>query len=142
MKKGSTVLDFGCGPGSITIAAARTVGDSGQVFAMDKHPQALESVAKKARKKHLDNIKTISSDGRTNLPDASMDFVLLFDVFHEIPSPPTILEEISRILKPGGQLAVNDHHLNRMQIRKKVEESGRFLFDRQAGISTFFRKST
>lgn len=142
MKAGNSVLDFGCGPGSITVAAARTVGPGGQVFALDKHPQALESVAKKARQKHVDNIKTISSSGRTNLPDSSMDFVLLFDVFHEIPSPSTVLEEISRILKPDGKLAVNDHHLNKDRIRKKVEKTGRFLFEREARISTFFRKSS
>ena len=141
MKEGNTVLDFGCGPGNITIAAARTVGPTGRVFALDKHPRALESVGKKARKKHLDNIKTFSSDGRINLPESSLDFVLLFDVFHDLSSPQPVLKEIYRVLKPEGKLAVNDHHLNKIHIKKRVEESGPFIFESQGRISTLFQKS-
>jgi ubiquinone/menaquinone biosynthesis C-methylase UbiE len=141
MGEGHLVLDFGCGPGSITVAAARAVGSSGQVFALDKHPLALDSMGRKARRKHLDNIKTIQSDGRTNLPESSMDFVLLFDVFHELPSPPAVLEEIHRILKPGGRLAINDHHLSKAAIRTSVEKSALFLFDDDGRISIFFRKA-
>jgi len=35
--EGNVVLDYGCGPGSYSIAAAEVVGDSGKVFAADIH---------------------------------------------------------------------------------------------------------
>jgi ubiquinone/menaquinone biosynthesis C-methylase UbiE len=141
IQEGDSILDFGCGPGNIAIAAARAVGPSGLVYALDQDPLALESLGKKARKNQLKNIRTISSNGRINLPEASMDYVLMFDVFHELSSPEGILKEIHRILKPGGKLAVNDHHLNKTKIRKNVEKGSQFLFDGQEKISIFFKKT-
>ena len=38
IEPGYSVLDFGCGPGGFTIAAAKLVGTSGEVFAADIHP--------------------------------------------------------------------------------------------------------
>ena len=40
VQKGLTVLDYGCGPGSLTIAAAEAVGESGKVYGADIHPLA------------------------------------------------------------------------------------------------------
>ena len=65
IKPGDSVLDYGCGPGSYTIAAAQMVGDSGKVYALDIHPFAVRQVQKKAAKKGLNNIETILSDCAT-----------------------------------------------------------------------------
>ena len=43
IKAGDTVLDFGCGPGSYSLAAARLVGEKGQVYSLDIHPMAIKS---------------------------------------------------------------------------------------------------
>lgn len=56
IKERQTVLDFGCGPGSYTIPAARIVGEKGRVYALDIHPLAIKTVEKKARKQRLTNI--------------------------------------------------------------------------------------
>ncbi|GAH52326.1 unnamed protein product, partial [marine sediment metagenome] len=46
IKPGFYILDYGCGPGSYTIVAARLVGESGQVYALDIHPLAIQQVQK------------------------------------------------------------------------------------------------
>jgi precorrin-6B methylase 2 len=56
---GMTVLDFGCGPGGFSLAAARLVGPEGRVYAMDIHPLAVKSVQRAADKQGFNNIQTV-----------------------------------------------------------------------------------
>jgi len=48
IRKGQTVLDFGCGSGIYTIAVARIVGEQGRVYALDKDKGALGELMQKA----------------------------------------------------------------------------------------------
>jgi ubiquinone/menaquinone biosynthesis C-methylase UbiE len=121
------VLDYGCGPGSYTIAAAEMVGKSGKIYALDIHPLAIQSVKNIASKKQLMNIETILSDCRTGLPDSSVDVVLLYDAFHALSEPDKILEELHRVLKPDGILSFSDHHMKRNEIISKVTKRGLFM---------------
>jgi len=61
IKPGYYVLDYGCGPGSYSIAAAKMVGKSGKVYALDIHPFAIKQVNSITLGKKLENIETISS---------------------------------------------------------------------------------
>jgi len=65
IKQGYTILDYGCGSGSYTIPAARLVGESGKIYALDIHPLAVRRVQKIVVKKKLANIITILSDCAT-----------------------------------------------------------------------------
>jgi ubiquinone/menaquinone biosynthesis C-methylase UbiE len=107
------VLDFGCGPGSYSIAAAEMVGRSGRVYALDINPLTIKEVQNIASKKKLLNIVTILSDCKTGLEDNRIDIVLLYDVFHHLNSPLDILVEINRVLKPEGILSFSDHHMKK-----------------------------
>ncbi len=111
IKPGFHVLDYGCGAGSYSIAAANIVGESGKVYALDIQPLAVEMVKNKSEKKGLNNIETILSHCRTGLPDESIDFVILFDIYHELSEPESVLQELHRVLKPDGKLSFSDHHL-------------------------------
>ena len=111
IQQGFHILDFGCGPGSYAIAAARKVGEAGKVFALDIHPLAIEMVQRKAVKKGLTNIETILSDCKTGLPDRSIDVALLYDTFHDLSEPDAVLAELHRVLKQDGALSFNDHHI-------------------------------
>ena len=62
IKPGSSVLDYGCGPGSYTVALAELVGESGKVYAQDIHPLAIRKVKGIASKRQLANVETILSD--------------------------------------------------------------------------------
>jgi ubiquinone/menaquinone biosynthesis C-methylase UbiE len=126
IKPGYYVLDFGCGPGSYSIAAAEIVGVSGKVFALDVNPLAIKEVQNIASKKKLLNIVTILSDCKTGLEDNCIDIVLLYDVFHHLNSPLDILVEINRVLKPEGILSFSDHHMKKNEILSKLENEGFF----------------
>ena len=127
------VLDYGCGVGSYTIPAARTVGESGRVYALDIHPIAIERVEKRARKEGLANIETIQSDLATGLPDEHLDFALLIDVYTWIDDKIGLLKEIHRILRPSGKLVFLIDHASPDGCKEMVEESGLFKFILQEG---------
>jgi ubiquinone/menaquinone biosynthesis C-methylase UbiE len=116
IRLGAHVLDYGCGPGNYTIAAAQLVGPSGKVYAVDSNPLAINEVIRKANKKGITNINTLLADSVTGLPDASVDVVLLIYVLHEFKSPDLIIGELDRVLKPTGILVVMDNKLNNDEV--------------------------
>ncbi len=108
VKEGQTFLDYGCGTGCFVIPAARIVGMRGKVYALDCFPRQLEIVEKRSMKKGLTNIETILSDSKTGLPNESIDTVWMCDVLHEVKQRRAVLEELHRVLKREGILAIYD----------------------------------
>jgi ubiquinone/menaquinone biosynthesis C-methylase UbiE len=126
IKPGLSVLDYGCGSGSYITAAAGLVGESGKIYALDIHPLAIECVRRIASRNHLPNVETIQSDCKTGLPDDSVDVVLLYDVFHKLSDPDSVLEELHRVLTPDGILSFSDHHLKEDEIVPRMADKGLF----------------
>lgn len=142
IKPGFYVLDYGCGPGSYLVPLAELVGPSGQIYALDIHPLAIEKVQKTAARRAIANVKTIVSDCKTGLPDSHVDVVLLFDTFHKLRRPGDVLRELHRVLKPNGTLSFSDHHMNEKEIISGVTTSGLFQL-RMRGEKTYsFSKRT
>ncbi|MBI2938481.1 MAG: methyltransferase domain-containing protein [Thaumarchaeota archaeon] len=133
-----SVLDYGCGPGSFSIAAAEIVGASGKIYALDIHPLAVQQVRKRASQRRLANVETIQSDCATGLPDSSVDVALLYDIYHLLDSPKDVLQEIHRVLKPGGILSFSDHHMDEPEIVPPIISTGLFkLLSRNPRTYTF-----
>lgn len=128
IKEGSIVLDYGCGPGSYSIAAAEVIGNTGKIYAADIHPLAIEEVKKRAREKELINIETILTDCDTKLEKSIIDVVLLLDIYHDLSDPESILKELHRVLKKDGWLSVDDHHFKEEEIISKITNTGLFKF--------------
>jgi ubiquinone/menaquinone biosynthesis C-methylase UbiE len=126
ISKGQCVLDYGCGIGSYSIPAARLVGSSGRVYALDIHPMAIEKVTKRAKKENLNNIQTILSGLNTGLQAESIDHVLLFDVYRSVPEKVALLREINRVLKPDGKLSAIIDHIGPEVFVEDVAKSGLF----------------
>ena len=125
---GMIVADYGCGPGSFTIPAARIVGENGRVYAIDIHPLAISSVRERADKNGLRNVEAILVQGYdTGIVSASVDRVLLIDTIHRIEDTDALFREVHRVLKPDGLLFMHKGHLPMAEQRALVEESG--LFD-------------
>ena len=100
------VVDFGCGYGTFTVAAARLT--SGTVHALDIDAAMIEATAAKAASFGLDNVTTIERDfvtQGTGLPSASADYAMLFNILHA-EDPVELLREALRVLRPGGKVAV------------------------------------
>lgn len=133
---GDRVLDYGCGPGAYVADAAKMVGESGKIYALDIHPLALERVQSIVAKKGLTNVETIRSDCRTGLPDGSLDIVLLYDIFHMLENPQAVLAEMRRVLKPNGSLSLSDHHMREDDITAGVTD-GRLFTLVEKGEKTY-----
>ncbi len=140
VKPGYRILDFGCGPGGHSIAAAELVGEQGKVYALDIHPLAIKKVNGITARRGFHNIETICSDCATNLESGSLDMVLLYDVFHNLSNPDDVLSELNRVLKPDGILSFNDHHMQEDEIIPGVETGGLFkLYGRSEKTYSFVR---
>ena len=119
---GVCVLDFGCGPGSYSIATAELLEGTGKVFALDMHPLAIKKVNHTAQKKKLANIRTILSDCDTGLPSNSVDIVLFYYIFNDLEKPEKVLHELYRVLKPQGILSFSEYNIKKISSRLEKKE--------------------
>ncbi|WP_303866165.1 class I SAM-dependent methyltransferase [Acetobacterium wieringae] len=108
LRPADVFADIGCGIGYFTIPAAKMIGDN-SAYALDTSPEMLAEVVQRSEAAGLKNIKTVKTEELDLLiPDEAVSFALLVNVIHEIVDKNQFLEEISRILKPGGKLAIVD----------------------------------
>jgi ubiquinone/menaquinone biosynthesis C-methylase UbiE len=138
--EGQTVLDYACGPGYYTIPAARLVGATGRVYALDLQPAAAAMVGARARSAGLDNVTTIVSGRDTGLPAGCVDQVLLYDAIAGIDDRRGVLAELDRVLRPGGVLSVWVEHGDPAATVPIVTENSRFVLrERRGDILNFTR---
>lgn len=123
---GHTVLDFGCGPGGYSLAAARLVGPAGKVYALDVNPLAVRAVQKAAGKERLGNITAVLGDSAADVPNGSVDVAVLHDVLHLLAEPAKVIGSLHRALKREGRLWVGDHHMKGAAIVSAVTAGGFF----------------
>lgn len=135
VRGGSRVLDFGCGPGTYSIEAARVAGPAGRVYALDIHPLAARRVEEASAREGLANIVTIVSDGATGLEDKSLDVILFYDTIHLLERPEAVLREMHRVLAPGGTLSVASHFMRKRRMVELVSR-GRLFEYRGAGYES------
>ncbi len=106
---GMRVLDAGCGPGRITLSAARRVGPDGEVVALDIQPAMLRRVREKLEEQNVTNVRLLLAGlGQGKTKPESFDRALLITVLGEIPDKTAALREIHRSLKPGGLLSITE----------------------------------
>ena len=133
---GQTVLDYGCGPGSFSVASAQIVGPTGKVYAVDINPIALAAVRRAARKRQLTSIATLLSADLGNLPNGTVDVAMAYDVLHDLRDPPKVLGELHRLIRPGGLLTASEHHMSEAGILAAIGSNGLFRFYRSGSLYT------
>jgi len=140
VSQAQTVLDYGCGSGTFTIPSARIVGKRGRVYAFEAHSSRLEYVREKAREAALSNIVAVLSDSSKSsidLPDKSVDIILVYDVMHEIENRWGLLQELHRVLKGDGILSIFPMHMGTDNFIDVIRAQGLFCLRNQCGPPGF-----
>ena len=126
---GERVVDVGCGAGIDSLIAAKKVGPGGRVIGVDMTPAMLEKARRAANETGLANV-----DFREGYAEALpvgegwADVVISNGVLNLMPDKAAVLEEMSRVLKPGGRLQIGD-----ILVQKAVPESAKRKIDLWTG---------
>jgi SAM-dependent methyltransferase len=112
LTEGMQVADFGCGSGMTTRMLASLVGPSGTVTGIDLHAAQLEQARNLCAVEGVSNTSFIAADAcATGLPRNTYDLVYCRFLLLHLVDPAACLQEMWRILKPGGILLVEDGDL-------------------------------
>lgn len=109
LTEGSVVADIGAGEGDQTLAIARHVGPTGQVYSTELGEESLQELREVIEGSGVENVTVLEgSQTETNLPEGAFDGIYLRRVYHHIGDPPSMNASILESLKPGGRLAIID----------------------------------
>jgi SAM-dependent methyltransferase len=123
LKKGEVVLDLGSGAGFDCFLAGAKVGQNGKVIGVDMTPEMIEKARENAERNKVTNVEFRLGEIE-NLPvaDNSVDVVISNCVINLSPDKKKVFEEITRVLRPGGRIAISDIALNK-ELPEKIRES-------------------
>jgi ubiquinone/menaquinone biosynthesis C-methylase UbiE len=110
IQPGQTVLDVGCGTGTLVIEVQRRVGATGRARGIDPGPQQIARARAKAARHNLPSEFQLGVIEQLAFPDQTFDVVLSTLMMHHLPKDLKRrgFAEIARVLKPGGCLVVAD----------------------------------
>jgi SAM-dependent methyltransferase len=129
VEPGEVVLDLGCGAGTDLLIAAQMTGPTGRAIGVDMTSAMLAQACASAAAMSLRNVE-LHEALIESLPieDASIDVVISNGVIDLVPDKEAVLDEIDRVLRPGGRLQIAD-----MEIQHEVSEDARKRIDLWTG---------
>jgi predicted methyltransferase len=110
IRKGQTVADLGAGSGYFSFRMAPKVGSEGKVLAVDIQEEMLSVVRQRAQREGVKNVVAMrSTTSDSKLAPASVDLLLMVDVYHELEYPYEVMQSVVKGLKPGGRVALVEY---------------------------------
>ena len=134
VKSGEVVADIGAGTGYFSRRLAKKVGHKGKILAVEIQQEMIDLLTNKMAELQITNVKPVlGTISDPKLPPASVDLVLMVDVYHEFSEPHEMMEGICKSLKPGGRVVFVEfrgedpsvpikplHKMTEAQVRKEM----------------------
>ncbi|MET9319800.1 methyltransferase domain-containing protein [Streptomyces sp. NPDC003038] len=109
LRPGMSVLDVGCGPGTITADLAELVAPGGRVTAVDASADIVAQARAYTAERGLSQVEYAVADVHAlDFPDGSFDVVHAHQVLQHVGDPVRALREMRRVCRPGGIVAARD----------------------------------
>jgi ubiquinone/menaquinone biosynthesis C-methylase UbiE len=138
LKPGMAVADIGAGTGYHSSRMAQLVGKTGKIFAVDIQREMLALLDKNMKGQGILNVvPVLGSEKDPKLTPASVDLIIMVDVYHELEYPAEMLRAMVAALKPKGRIAFVEfreedanvpikavHKMSEAQIRKEASAFG------------------
>jgi ubiquinone/menaquinone biosynthesis C-methylase UbiE len=137
-RPGERVLEVGPGAGYYALPVARWLEPGGTLDVLDVQQKMLDYVQRRAAEDGITNVVPTQADAQAlPYPDASFDAAYLTLVLGEVPDQARALQELHRVLKPGGRLVVGEllndpHYVPFGSLRERAEAAG-LAFERRVG---------
>jgi ubiquinone/menaquinone biosynthesis C-methylase UbiE len=109
-----TFLDAGCGDGYISKKAIENYLPQGKVYAVDAYGESVKGLQEYVDENDIENLIPIEADITKAIPgvdDGSVDVILMLNVFHgfkDDDQKEDVINELKRIAKPDGRIAIMD----------------------------------
>ncbi len=113
LKEGMSVLDVGCGSGTITAGVAERVGPAGRVMGIDFSEHLIAQAQK--NHEHLTNLSFEAADINTYTVEQQFDLVIAARTLQWVNNPEEVVAQMLRLVKPGGRISILDYNHTKIE---------------------------